>query len=984
MSHRRAQQVLWVTGTVLLFGYLVITLRPAIEREGLERVPALAGALLLAAAAVAPLVRVMRWAWTVDYLAARAPYPSAMALALALPWSVVSFLWGRATFGLSAGTAVAVACAYALVQFAVVRRQVVNLRHARVWRLTAVSDPADADELVAECRTQLLDASLSDEQRAGAEVNLANGLVSLSTRAGHHDVLPEAQAIIERTMAGGRAGWVVAGSVSLGCAMMVKAQRSGDFRGLRASLDLLVRAAETAPGEFTDALKTALWIRSEGLVMLSFSAEADGDTATAEHDWAHAVADLERALTLTRRGSSARAMLTTRLARIGWQHEQDADLDAWIRRCRRAVRRLRLQRVSQREDGYLALADLLTHRAVEDPSHHLEDLAEAVRLCRIVADHGERKRAALRRLPGLLDVGGADAEVVAHAYRRAFDAHVGFSLGEAGELAEEWAAWAVEESLVDEAAQAHWCWIQAVVEESRRRLLRTAREHELLRIQGMAASAGFWLSIAGRRRDAALALDLGRAMQVTELMHRDREGLAERLDAAGHGAVAERWREASAEAARADREGYEPDLKRLETSTILLGDHRVAAPFSTSGQAALAEHERLLHDIGLLAGFEDVAAPPSYDDLREAAREGPPVYLAAADRGAYAVVVTTSSEEPEWVVLKGVTPAEVDKRVRSLMDAPDAHETAEDLARTLDWLWAEIVEPVTAGFAPTTLVTVVAVGALGLLPIHAAGMVRTRDGTWVDRGPRLVFRYAPNARVLLRALATARSFAEEDAAMLTVGVANAPGAPPLPCATMESEAVAALFGAGGPVRRTASGTVAEVTEQLHTAAIWHLACHGEHDPVDPLQSSLRLADGPLTLQALFARMPDRKRLAVLSACGVALAHETLLDEVVGFPSALLQAGVAGVVCSRTAISDHGAMLLSLRFFANYLQGWHPARALAEAQAWLAAASNRQINEAFPAVHAPPAYLLDAARSRWKDECSFTEPCHWAAFSYTGA
>ena len=75
-----------------------------------------------------------------------------------------------------------------------------------------------------------------------------------------------------------------------------------------------------------------------------------------------------------------------------------------------------------------------------------------------------------------------------------------------------------------------------------------------------------------------------------------------------------------------------------------------------------------------------------------------------------------------------------------------------------------------------------------------------------------------------------------------VTIAAGPG---LPGACDEADAVAAIH------RTTAlqgsSATVQAVTAALHRADLVHLAAHGRVRADNPLFSSLRLADGPLTV-----------------------------------------------------------------------------------------------------------------------------------------
>jgi len=382
-----------------------------------------------------------------------------------------------------------------------------------------------------------------------------------------------------------------------------------------------------------------------------------------------------------------------------------------------------------------------------------------------------------------------------------------------------------------------------------------------------------------------------------------------------------------------------------------------------------------------VAGCEDVDASPTYDDLRTAACEGPLVYVAATGRGGSAVIVT-DGPDPIVVDLPSLHATDVEQHASRLLQAHDAHEVANELAVQLPWLWDVLVQPLVAHLRPGSLVTLIPVGALSQLPIHAGSAAPNHDGIWSERTDDLVFRYAPNARVLLRAQAVARGFGAEDPQLLSVAVPDPPGDRHLPRVAAESLAVAAQFTERRTIRPSPA-TAANVTAALDRCAIWHFACHGRHDPDEPLESYLLMSDGRLTLRAIFARSVGCHRLAVLSACETAMPDGTLLDEVVNFPSALLQAGVAGVVSSQTAVGDDAAMLLILRFFERFRSGLVPARALAEAQAWLRCATNDQIHTAFPDAFPLPAECTGRALAYWRAQQRFTEPHNWASFSYSG-
>ena len=134
------------------------------------------------------------------------------------------------------------------------------------------------------------------------------------------------------------------------------------------------------------------------------------------------------------------------------------------------------------------------------------------------------------------------------------------------------------------------------------------------------------------------------------------------------------------------------------------------------------------------------------------------------------------------------------------------------LGALLPELWDTMVEAIVDALPQTGVVTLIPIGALVDLPLHAAIAAPGADGLWRDRVDGLVLRYAPNARVLLQARAVAdAASAPEDLRLLSV---DGPG---LPDAIAEREAVLALVPPPQRVRPEPA-TVANVLAALGEAA----------------------------------------------------------------------------------------------------------------------------------------------------------------------
>jgi hypothetical protein len=160
-----------------------------------------------------------------------------------------------------------------------------------------------------------------------------------------------------------------------------------------------------------------------------------------------------------------------------------------------------------------------------------------------------------------------------------------------------------------------------------------------------------------------------------------------------------------------------------------------------------------------------------------------------------------------------------------------------------------------------------------------------------------------------------------------VTVAAGPG---LPFADQEARAVADLYGATnhfvGP-----DATATAVLAALEGADIAHLAAHGHFRADNPLFSSLRLADGPLTVYDLES-LDQAPALCVLSACDSGLSEVHPGDELMGLAATLLALGTATIVASVVPVPDDATGTLMEAFHRLLASGLGPAEALARAQA----------------------------------------------------
>ena len=115
------------------------------------------------------------------------------------------------------------------------------------------------------------------------------------------------------------------------------------------------------------------------------------------------------------------------------------------------------------------------------------------------------------------------------------------------------------------------------------------------------------------------------------------------------------------------------------------------------------------------------------------------------------------------------------------------------------------------------------------------------------------------------------------------------------------------------------------------ADLVHVAAHGRFRADNPLLSSLRLADGPLTVYDLerLGRPPHR---LVLSACEAGLSAAHPGDELMGLAASLLALGSRTLVASVVPVRDSATRPLMVDLHRRLTTGASPAEALAQAHA----------------------------------------------------
>ncbi len=587
-------------------------------------------------------------------------------------------------------------------------------------------------------------------------------------------------------------------------------------------------------------------------------------------------------------------------------------------------------------------------------------------------------------------------EAIGH-WKRAVERGLEVAREEALRAARNWGHFSFSRNAWSQAVQAYGQAYRAMDRLLRAQVRRAGKETWLREAQALPARYAYALARLGRRREAVEVLEQGRAQLLREALERNRRDL-ERLPELGFGHLLERYRQAQ------DR------LEALQRQAAEAGQPGAAAgrpPLDYGSwweavRAAQRELDAAVEAIRREAGrthpeYRTFLRPPSFAEIQAQAVPAPLVYLLATPAGGLALIVRGSGE-PEAVELPDLTEEALRKHVeayfrayfdhRNLRRDPSSRAAWFDaLDGMLAWLAQTVMGPLmthlqTLGYPPGARVCLIPTGRLGLLPLHAAWTEDpARPGRRRYALDRFCFTYAPSAH----ALARHRGAADRPADSL-LAVDNPDGT--LRFSAHEVRAILDTFERSTPLSG-AQATREAVLAQMPRHAVVHFSTHGRAGWTEAAAARLELADGPLTLDAIYDLDLRETRLAVLSACETGVPGTRLPEEVESLPSGLLQAGVPGVVGSLWTVNDLSTAMLMARFYELWRRRGFPApEALRQAQIWLRDLFFDEASLAeLEAQAAPVGVRLDPEQAEQFLKTAllreFSHPFYWAAFTYTG-
>ena len=476
-------------------------------------------------------------------------------------------------------------------------------------------------------------------------------------------------------------------------------------------------------------------------------------------------------------------------------------------------------------------------------------------------------------------------------------------------------------------------------------IFQASREAELAETRDLYRRAGYALAKSNKFKEAAVALERGRARGLGDALARDRADL-------------ERIGKKDPEAFKLYSQAVQ-ELQNLESQERKgeSPDGKTSPPLRDLMTQARARLDGAVDRIRRIPRYESFLAEPGWEEIAAAMVEGQPlVYIAAAAGGGMALIVHRSAGDAsvETVPLDDFSEERLQEHVKTWFDAyggwqealqnliEDKIEAKEYLQARDRWfdgieavtgqLWQEVAEPIYSALKPLKAeqAFLIPTGLLALLPLHAAW--REEGGKREYLQDLLPVSFIPSARALAHARRTVSAASAEK--LLAIDEPRPVKASELKNSHAEVLAISSHFKNYEPeVLEHEKATRSAVLGALPVAEVAHFSCHGGANWQDPENSGLLMANGEvLTIKDLFELRLAQARLATLSACETGIPGTQLPDEVVSLPSAFIRAGFAGAIGSLWTVSDKSTAMLMSRFYQLWrTEGKPPVFALARAQ-----------------------------------------------------
>lgn len=537
-----------------------------------------------------------------------------------------------------------------------------------------------------------------------------------------------------------------------------------------------------------------------------------------------------------------------------------------------------------------------------------------------------------------------------------------------------------------------------ITDASKQKLLRNFQPHQYL---------AYSLAQCGNIHRAIEVLEQGQARLLSDKLQETRRDL-ENLNNIGHEELYQKYKAAT---------------DKIRNLTKTFKNKKDVSQTRKHSYSTLEEDRKKLqeaiHDIQKIPGYKNFLHLVTWSEIVEIANTSPLVYLLNTVAGSLALIIERDKVEEIWLddfdahsmftTMLGVdykswqdTISAIKLKDENLIESDSlqklkmgyfiyilsgadlqAHDLTyknwrNALKKTNCVIGKGVMDPIVRSLVNQSCesATIIPTGILGFFPLHSAEISdpfnREKKSFVLDH---INLKFAPSAR----ALQNAQSVAMQTNAENLLVIDN-------PDTSLKYSKEEALAYANFDNKLNLSGDDANfknVMKELPNYTTLHFSTHGKANLESPLENSILLSDGSITLKDIMGLPLYKTRLVLLAACETGLFGTDAPNEMISFPTGLIQAGAAGVISTLWSVSDISTAMLMIRFYDTWKNEYlDPSNALRQAQIWLRDTTNLEKQSYFQEIM-PQAFSkyfeLQNPNTR-----SFSDPFFWAGFTYTGA
>jgi CHAT domain-containing protein len=539
-------------------------------------------------------------------------------------------------------------------------------------------------------------------------------------------------------------------------------------------------------------------------------------------------------------------------------------------------------------------------------------------------------------------------------------------------VAREWADWAWDLELWDEASEAYSNAHRALRRVLLGQTVESADRLELLENAKFAARGAYAFGQLGNPEDAIVLLE-----RASDLLFTGNR---------------QRWEFQQLAQANLDLHARLDAAERVRVRMHQQHGLDSFGNLSAEERAAQAEVDAIvINEVRKVTGFTSFGLPSNWQDVQAAVSKTPLVYMVPTDKGCACFVLKFAGGEITNTAILGirVTTAEMHAAAKAFIEAEFGdvrYDARQHLSALLQWLGLHIMIHVKKqlhdmGHDNLPFV-IIPFGFSSILPLHAACLRRENPTRlWFLFHPQTVS-YAYSARSLVESHRRSTEPPASPALVINNPSPLPPTFDPLLLSDFEAAVVASHFSAkvlSGP-----EATTSKICDSLPVARIAHFSCHGTVDQRIQYSGILVLAHSEVLSYEHLRQLPRLSaRLIVLSACRSG-SSALAVEHVVNLPGAFLAAGAVAVLGTFWHSDELASILLLQQFYELWASGTRsPVEALGDAQEWLMSSSAHELRAALPqdALRSPAAVRL---REAPVDEIVYLEPWYWSNFFLAGA